>query len=60
MVNNLAVVYAMLGDGDSAAKQLRLLLSVPSWISVRGLGVDPTWDPIRQDPAFQALLGRRE
>jgi TolB-like protein/Flp pilus assembly protein TadD len=56
MVRNLAVVYAMLGEADSAVKQLRLLLSVPSWISVPGLRADPTWDPIRRDPGFQGLL----
>ena len=56
MVRNLAVVYAMLGEADSAVKQLRLLLKVPSWISVPALRADPTWDPIRRDPGFQALL----
>ena len=56
MVRNLAVVYATLGEADSAVKQLRMLLSVPSWISVPGLRADPTWDPIRRDPGFQALV----
>jgi Flp pilus assembly protein TadD len=56
MVRNLAVVYATLGEADSAAKQLRFLLTVPSWISVPGLRADPTWEPIRRDPGFQALL----
>jgi eukaryotic-like serine/threonine-protein kinase len=60
MVRNLAVVYAMLGEADSAVKQLQLLLSVPSWISVPGLRSDPTWDPVRRDQGFQALLGRKE
>jgi TolB-like protein/tRNA A-37 threonylcarbamoyl transferase component Bud32/Flp pilus assembly protein TadD len=58
MVRNLAVVYVMLGEADSAVQQLRVLLSVPSWISVPGLRADPTWDPIRRDPGFQALLKR--
>jgi eukaryotic-like serine/threonine-protein kinase len=58
MVYNLAVVYAMLGEADSAVSQLRFLLTVPSWISVPGLRADPTWEPIRGDPDFQALLGR--
>ncbi len=56
MVRNLAVVYATLGQADSAVKQLRFLLQVPSWISVPGLRADPTWDPIRRTPAFQSLL----
>jgi tetratricopeptide (TPR) repeat protein len=56
MVRNLAVVYATIGAADSAVKQLRFLLTVPSWISVPGLRADPTWDPIRRDPGFRALL----
>jgi serine/threonine-protein kinase len=59
MVRNLAVVYATLGEADSTVKQLRTLLSVPSWISVPLLLVDPTWDPVRRDPGFQALVKRR-
>ena len=57
MVRNLAVVYATLGQADSAVKQLRYLLTVPSWISVPALRSDPTWDPIRGDPGFRALVG---
>jgi serine/threonine-protein kinase len=58
MLRNLAVVYATLGQADSAVKQLRFLLTVPSWVSVPGLRADPTWDPIRRDPAFQTLVAQ--
>ena len=58
MARNLAVIYATLGEADSAAKQLRYLLTVPSWVSVPSLRVDPTWTPIRRTPAFQALLSK--
>ena len=58
LTRNLAVIYATLGEADSAAKHLEYLLTVPSWISKAGLRVDPTWGPIRQSPAFQALLSR--
>jgi serine/threonine-protein kinase len=56
MVRNLAVVYATLGEADSAVTQLRFLLTVPSWISLPGLRTDPTWEPIRRDRGFRALL----
>jgi serine/threonine-protein kinase len=56
MLRNLAVVYATLGEADSAVKELRILLSVPSGISVPWLRADPTWDPVRRDPGFQALV----
>jgi serine/threonine-protein kinase len=59
MLRNLAVVYATLGEADSAVQQLRILLTVPSRISLRTLEADPTWDRIRRDPAFQALLRRQ-
>jgi tetratricopeptide (TPR) repeat protein len=58
MLRNLAVVYATLGEADSTVKQLRVLLSVPSRISVPLLRADPTWDPVRRDRGFQALVGR--
>ena len=56
MLRNLAVVYATLGEADSTVKQLRTLLAVPSWISVPLLRADPTWDPVRRNPGFQALV----
>jgi serine/threonine-protein kinase len=58
MLRNLAVVYATLGEADSAVKELRRLLSVPSGVSVPWLRADPTWDPIRRDSAFRALVGK--
>jgi eukaryotic-like serine/threonine-protein kinase len=60
MLRNLAVVYATLGEADSAVKQLRTLLSIPSGISVPGLRADPTWDPVRRDPGFRALVGKED
>jgi serine/threonine-protein kinase len=56
MLRNLAVVYGTLGEADSAVKELRTLLAIPSGISVALLRADPTWDPIRRDPGFQALV----
>ena len=58
LVRSLASTYATLGEADSAVKQLRLLLEVPSWISVPALRADPTWDPIRHDPDFRALVAK--
>ena len=57
MVRNLATIYATLGEADSAVKQLRSCCSRYRHGSrCRRCGPDPTWDPIRRDPAFQALV----
>ena len=56
MLRNLAIVYATLGQADSAVKHLRVLLQVPSWISVPALRADPTWGPIRRHPGFRGLI----
>ena len=48
----------MVGDHDRAIDQLDDLLSDPSWVSVRFLETDPTWNPLRDDPEFQEMLRR--
>jgi serine/threonine-protein kinase len=57
-----AEVYARLGDADAAIPVLATLLQRHAGreISVPLLRLDPTWDPIRKDPRFEALLGRRQ
>ena len=51
-----AQVHAILGNNADAIKILEELLSRPSWITVESLKADPVWDPLRNDPGFQALL----
>jgi TolB-like protein/Tfp pilus assembly protein PilF len=61
-VNTLSRVRAevdvMLGDNDAAIAALDKALAAPTGrsVSVPLLKLDPTWDPIRNDPRFQALL----
>jgi len=55
-VVNLAHVYALVGESEAAIEQLKLLLSIPSEISIPLLRVDPNWDSLRGDPRFQRLL----
>src|SRR5438128_712026 len=52
----VAEVYAILGENDRAIEILDGLLSRPSGVTVQGLKVNPIWDPLRNDPRFQALL----
>ena len=56
-VQNLAQIYVMTGDYDSALDQLEYLLSIPTHdISIPYLRIDPTWAPLRSHPRFQKLL----
>jgi serine/threonine-protein kinase len=53
-----AEIQAHLGDAEGATDILRRLLAVEgtgNTISIPLLQIDPVWDPIRDDPRFQAL-----
>ncbi len=56
----LARIYAMVDERDAALRQLDLLLSTPSPVSVALVRVDPTWERVRKEPEFEELLRRRE
>jgi serine/threonine protein kinase/tetratricopeptide (TPR) repeat protein len=55
-VIDLAHIYTILGDNEAALERLEYLLSNPSYLSSPFLRIDPRWDPLREDPRFQALL----
>ena len=50
--------YAWTGAFDEAFRLLDHLLVVPNGLSVPMLKLDPTWDPLRKDPRFQALIDK--
>jgi serine/threonine-protein kinase len=57
-LGDLAYVEMCAGDTDAAIRQMRELLAIPAGteLSVAALRIDPEWDPIRDDPRFQALI----
>jgi serine/threonine-protein kinase len=55
-VEGLAQIYVMVGEYDAALDQIEYLLSIPYWLSVPSLRIDPLWDPLRNHPRFQKLL----
>jgi hypothetical protein len=54
-VADLARIYMMVGEHDAAIDQLEYLLSIPGEISIPLLRLDPTWDPLRDNPRFQKM-----
>jgi tetratricopeptide (TPR) repeat protein len=58
----LAEIQARIGATADAVSILRRLLSMPAGesVSIARLKIDPVWDPIRTDPAFQQLLTVKE
>src|SRR5436189_4421426 len=58
ITGGVAEVHAILGDNDRAIEILDGLLSRPSSVTVQGLEVNPIWDPLRNDPRFQALIDK--
>ena len=58
LIVNLAEVFVIFGEHDAAIEQLEFMLSIPGFVSVPYLKLDPLWDPLREHPRFQQLLRR--
>ena len=64
---NLAVIETMVGENRRAISTLKQLLQIPynSWfepwvVTPEVLRLDPFWDPLRGDPAFQKLCDEKQ
>ncbi len=53
---DLAHIYTIVGDYDSALDQIEHLLTNPSWITPAFLEMDPRWAALRDLPRYQALI----
>ncbi len=52
----LAQIQAHVGEVDAAIAGVGHLLSVPRGLNPADLRYSPFWDPVRNDPRFQALM----
>jgi TolB-like protein/Tfp pilus assembly protein PilF len=59
-LEDLALVYTMVGQHGDAIARLDDLLARSGWFTVHVLRLEPRWDPLRSDPRFQALLSKYE
>ncbi len=56
VLERMSEIYLRVGEYEAAIDQLEILLSVPSNMSAGILLYDPLWDPLRDNPRFQALI----
>ena len=59
---DMAQIYALLGNANEALPILKRWIQVPSSTSITPalLRIDPDWDPIRNDPRFQELVTEKK
>src|SRR5438132_6473765 len=56
VIGNLAMIYAWVGDIDSAMERLVFLAKTPGGPEYGQLKFDPAWDAVRRDPRFAKML----
>jgi TolB-like protein/class 3 adenylate cyclase/cytochrome c-type biogenesis protein CcmH/NrfG len=59
---NLAFVEGLVGEKNRAIPKLQRLLEIPyaNWLTPALLRLDPAWDPLRSDPAFEKLCEEKK
>jgi tetratricopeptide (TPR) repeat protein len=55
-VEDLALIYVMVGKYDDAIKQIKYLLSIPGFLSTKILELDPRWAQLRNLPEFKKMM----
>jgi len=55
-IHYLVTIYILVGEYELAIDNLEYLLSIPSYTTKWMLRLDPTYDPLRENPRFQKLI----
>jgi TolB-like protein/Tfp pilus assembly protein PilF len=58
ITEEVAQIYTILGNNARAIELLDGLLSRATGVTLQSLKMNPAWDPLRNDPGFQALLAK--
>jgi len=56
-IADMWTVYLALRDYDAALDLVEYQLSIPAIVSIPFMRIDPRWDPVRDHPRFEALVG---
>jgi TolB-like protein/tRNA A-37 threonylcarbamoyl transferase component Bud32/Flp pilus assembly protein TadD len=56
LLQNLAIIYAWIGDKDRAIERLAQAAKLFDDVSYGHLRLHPLWDPLRGDPRFEAIV----
>jgi len=56
LIRNLAIIYAWVGEKDRAIERLSEAANRPDDVSYGNLRLNPLWDPLRDDPRFDAIV----
>jgi serine/threonine-protein kinase len=57
MIEYFAITAAWAGEKDLAFEQLARAIRIPSRMSYGQLKLHPFWDPLRDDPRFDRIVG---
>jgi serine/threonine-protein kinase len=57
LIQYLAVIYAWTGETNRAIERLAEATKLPGgYLSYGHLRLNPLWDPLREDPRFEAIV----
>ena len=56
VITTLAMIYAWVGDIDSAIQQLTRSATIPGGVDYGQLKFDPVWSALRSDPRYASIL----